>query len=159
MQEENLISLEVFANRYNKKEETVKRNISKIPGAIKKENIDYFCDSARYPYSLRNNKMKTSADRRYLLLLATSKFEYIDEKMLKMSKCSFNTMIKELIEKGLLVENGSNNKNGANAYDCSSLAEEILQKNRVKAMEELGKVLASIAGTFVNSATNKSKIG
>ncbi len=144
----NLVDIETFASRYKIKVETVKKNINQIVGA-KKDGKDYIIpDSARYPYRIGNTSIKTRDDKRYVLLKATSENKFVDEKLIGLSKASFNTLIQELLNQNLLIENGSEDKNGANAYDTSSLADSLLRNGKRRAMVEIGKAVAEIGGKF-----------
>jgi hypothetical protein len=142
------IEPQCFAKRYGYKEETIKKNIDKISGA-KKENYEYLIpDSARYPYNVGRTSIKTRDDKRYILLKATSLNFYIDEKMIGMSKASFTALIKELIQYGFLLENGSGDKHGVNAYDTTLYADNILKQRKKQAVLEIAKAIAAVAGTY-----------
>ena len=74
--------------------------------------------------------------------------EYIDNQMLKISKSSFDTLIKELLSYSLLQENGSNNKCGANSFDTTIKGGEIALQKKEKAMLDLAEITGTFTGTF-----------
>ena len=102
------MSIEEFANLSQYNINTVKKNLYKIPGA----NLEDLTvpEGSRYPYNLRNSKLKDVAERRYHLINATSKYNYIDSNMLHMTDNSFDTMVNELVERGIFQLNGSENQ-------------------------------------------------
>lgn len=143
-----LIDIDTFATRYNYKSKTVLNNIERIKGAFKKDEKYYIPDSARYPYNLRRTSIKTREEKMYVVLKATSENRYVDDKLVGLSKASFTTLIKELLYHGLLQENKSDDYNGANAYDTTIKADEALAYNKKRAIIEIGKALAEVAGIF-----------
>ncbi len=150
MPKEKYISVQAFANRYNLKTDTVKKNINRIAGIKLIDNEYLIPDSSRYPYNIGRNKLATRDEKCYVLLKATSQSRYVDETMLKMSTASFNTLITELVKKGLLQKNSSNNPHGANRYDTTLLADETLKNSKKKAMTEIANILAGAAAVYAS---------
>ena len=142
------VEINTFANRYTLKPITIKKNIYKIKGAWVNDGRIFIPDSARYPYNMRNTRIKTRDEKRYVLLKATSSFHYIDDIMLGMSKTSFNTLVNELVGQKLLIANHSGDKNGVNSYDTSNIADEMLKHSRREAIKELGMYVAQMGGAF-----------
>ena len=95
VEKKGYISVEEFAIRCNLKKNTIINNIEKIYGTIKIGNNYLISDTARYPFNVRNNFLKTRMDKIYVLLRATSEEKYIDEVMLKTSKNSFKLIIEK----------------------------------------------------------------
>jgi hypothetical protein len=75
--------------------------------------------------------------------------------MLKISEYSFNTMIKEMLNLGILIENNSGNNDGANAYDTTTLTENFLNLSKRKAIKEMLSIMANTSGTFVGAALSQ----
>lgn len=143
----DIVSVEKFAERYDLTPETIKKNIDKIPGALKNNGKCTIPDSARYPYNLGRLKLDTRTKRVYAILKATDEFRYIDFEMLKISKNSFDTLVNELVEKGFLQKNGSNDQHGLNSYDVTLETEQYFEnKNSKQIMKWIDSVLAIVAG-------------
>ena len=139
------------------KEKTVIRNTNKIAGAFTDDNgIAVFPSGSRYPFNLRGNKLDTAGKRRLALLDATYRYQYVDHKMLLMTKESFSTMVSELLRVGYLQENGSGNPYGVNQYDTTIRYEQIRELPRSTQMKRIADDLASIAGHFVGAVISET---
>ncbi len=149
------VSIEEFSNRYNLKPQTILKNYKKIRGIKMSRGELIILSSARYPYNMRNTHLKKREEKMYVLLKATREFYYIDSKMLKISEYSFNTMIKEMLNLGILIENNSGNNDGANAYDTTTLTENFLNLSKRKAIKEMLSIMANTSGTFVGAALSQ----
>ena len=147
----NYISISEFAERNDMSVESIKRNFNKIPGAEIIDDEYWILESSRYPFNVGNTKLDRRENKQYVLLKATSQFKYIDEKMLKMPKASFETLIKELIKCGLLQKNHSNNPYGANNYDTTAKAEEVLSKRKNKAIEMIEDIMAKAVVAYIET--------
>lgn len=105
----------------------------------------------RYPYNLRNTKLEDSASRRYTLLKAISRYRYISHKDLRIEQKQFETMLRDFLSAGLIQRNNLSNTYGANAYDCTRLGEEVINKKDKESKTELINIIASAAGTFTGA--------
>ena len=89
-----------------------------------------------------------------MLLKATSENYYVDADSLRMPVASFNCLIRELTECGLLQTNGAIDENGVNAYDITLKAGEMMKNRRKKKVLEGIKALIECigagAGAFFN---------
>lgn len=149
------IEFEEFVNNSNVKEVTIKKNYKRIPGLSKTQKGFTVISGTRYPYNLRNAKLKDSSSKRYVLLKAISNYRYISHKELKLEQKQFEDMLKELLSAGLIQENNLSNSYGANAYDCTPKGEEIISAQEKSAKRELLKAVASITGTFAGSVLSQ----
>ena len=57
-------------------------------------------------------------------------------------------MLRDLLSAGLIQRNNLSNTYGANAYDCTCLGDELINKTGKNAKSELIKTIVSAAGTF-----------
>ena len=146
VEKKGYISVEEFAIRCNLKKNTIINNIEKIYGTIKIGNNYLISDTARYPFNVRNNFLKTRMDKIYVLLRATSEEKYIDEVMLKTSKNSFKLIIDELCEKNLLRNNNNADLNGANAYNTTIEGKMFLHNKKSKVIQSIMETLGSFTG-------------
>lgn len=162
MSEENekeAVSIEEFAKRYKLKINTVKKNFHLIKGAYIKENEYIIFDSCRYPYFKKHLNIKTRDDKKYVILRATYEYKYVDRFTVGMSQSSFKTMVNELKEKGYLIENGSGDTNGLNAYDVSDEVGQIIyeKKHKKHIIDSLfiraGMFTGACSATYHNLAT------
>lgn len=140
------MNIKDFARLSGVKESTIRARINDIKGHYYEDGEILFTEGSRYPFANRL-KVKDSKDRYYAVLLATSRNKYIDEKRLNISRKSFNVIIDELIKAGLLVDNGTNNEYGANAYDLSfNCVQEIdFSKSKKQVIIEISKILGRLA--------------
>lgn len=145
------IEFEEFVNNSGVKEATIKRNYKNIPGITKTENGFRVISGTRYPYNLGNSKLEDSSSKRYILLKAISKYKYISHKELRIEHSQFKDMLKELLSAKLIKKNNLSNTYGANAYDCTILGDELIQKHPKTAKKELINTLASATGTFTGA--------
>lgn len=143
------ISIEEFAKRYKISPNTIIKKHKDIPGIMISNGQYWAVDSARYPYNPRNSSLKTRDEKMYVLLKATREYRYIDNKILGISKQSFDTMIKELLSTGLIQNNNSGDINGANSYDLTMEGSNIAQLKKTDALIELSRIIGAFVGTFV----------
>ncbi len=80
-------------------------------------------------------------------MVPTADFKYVDHEMLKMPKESFDRVLKDLVEYGVLEENENDNMYGANHYDIALKYIEI--KNNKKRKNVRG--LKLVKETYRNS--------
>lgn len=153
------ISIAEFSKRYGIKTQTVMKNLEKIHGVVLVEDEIKIKNSARYPYNMRRTRTKDRAEKMYIFLRATREFFYIDSKMLNMSSYSFMTMVKEMCSLGLIVDNKSGNKDGANAYDTTAMAENYLKQSKTKAIRALLELTANTSGVFVGAMLSQMNNG
>ena len=151
---EEYISVKDFAKRYNIKEKTVKKRLDSIPGIVVEGGLYFIKDSARYPADKRWFKASDSAGKRYELLKAISRYRYVDYKMLSVSRQSFNTMLNQLISAEIIEENGSNNSDGANSYDCTYKGDKLLKEKKKEGIRLLSECLGIISGEIINRISN-----
>ena len=155
MMDKTRISIEDFLLIAGVKIDTVKRKKDEIPGLTYKNGKFDIVKGTRYPYSKGNNRLKTSADRRYHLLLATSQYKYIDHLILQVYQEQFEEMIEELLEAGLIKPNHLYNEYGANAYDCTPKGDEILKLGKKEAIGYITELIAKGAGHFVGAVLSE----
>lgn len=147
------VTVEKFAERYDLTPKTIKKNIDKIPGALKNDGKYIIPDSARYPYNLGRSKLDTRTKRVYALLKATDEFRYIDCEMLKISKNSFDTLVNELVEKKIIKKNGSNDQHGLNSYDVTLETEQYFENKNIKQIMKWIDTVLTIVAEGVNIGT------
>ena len=80
-------------------------------------------------------------------MVPTADFKYVDHEMLKMPKESFDRVLKDLVEYGVLEENENDNMYGVNHYDIALKYIEI--KNNKKRKNVRG--LKLVKETYRNS--------
>lgn len=147
--DETRVSIEDFLQIAQVKLNTVKRNKNKIPGLVYKNGTFDIVKGTRYPIDLHRYKIKNSADRRYLLLLAISQYKYIDHLKLSMYQEQFEALLKELLDGELIKPNHLYNEYGANAYDCTSKGDEVIKLRKEEAVTIITEVITTGAGHFV----------
>ena len=59
IEKKRYISVEEFAIRCNLKKNTIIKNIEKIYGTVKIDDNYLISDTARYPFNIRNNSLKS----------------------------------------------------------------------------------------------------
>ena len=64
-------------------------------------------------------------------------------------------MLRELLSAGLIKENNLFNTYGANAYDCTSAGDELIQRTDKEAKKELVNLVASAVGTFTGAVISQ----
>ena len=148
---EKYISFEEFVLNVGLKRETIIKNYKKIPGIKKTDSGFIVLSGTRYPCDLHRYKLKTSGEKKYVLLKTISQYKYISHKELRIEKPQFESMLKELLSAQLIRYNGLTNCYGANAYDCTILGDEILAKKKSVAIKEMLKSIAEVAGIFTGS--------
>ena len=86
------------------------------------------------------------------LLKTISQYKYVNHKDLKggISTVSGHT-VRNLLSADLIQRNNLSNDYVANAYDCSVLGDELLQKADKASKAELINLLAGTTGTFVST--------
>lgn len=155
MDNKQLIDIAQFLEIAGVKENTVRKNKDKIPGLTYESGEFTILRGTRYPYNLRSAKLNDSADRRYYLLDAISKYKYIDSVKLKMYQEQFDDMLRELLDAGLIKENGLCNHYGANAYDCTIKGDEILKNHKAEAVLLISQIVSASVGHFVGAAISE----
>ena len=150
--EENRISINEFLNVAGVKLNTVKKNSGRIPG-LKYENSEFdILKGTRYPGDFHRYKLTNSADRRYVLLKAISEYKYIDGSALRIYQEQFVSLLKELLDAGLISENGLPNHYGANAYDCTEAGDEVLRlAKKTESVNTITEMVSSAAGHFIGA--------
>ena len=147
--DETRVSIDDFLQIAKVKLSTVKKNRKKIPGLTYANGKFDIVKGTRYPFDIHRYKIKDSADRRYLLLLAISQYKYIDHLKLGVYQEQFEELLKELLDGGLIKHNHLYNEYGANAYDCTIQGDEIIKLRKDEAVKQIAEVLSSCAGRFV----------
>lgn len=149
------IEFEDFVNNTGVKESTIKRRYKKIPGVIKSKKGFRVISGTRYPYNIGNTKLDTSEARRYVLLKAISKYQYISHKELRLEPPQFEAMLRDLLSAGLIQVNNLSNAYGANAYDCTPLGDEFINRTDKNAKTELINAISAAAGTFTGAVLSQ----
>ena len=149
------IDFEDFVNNSGVKESTVKRRYKKIPGIIKTKKGFRVISGTRYPYNIGNTKLDDSASKRFTLLKAISKYQYISYKELRIEQSQFEDMLRDLLSAGLIQRNNLSNYYGANAYDCTLLGDEFINRTDKAVKDELINIIASAAGNFTGAVLSK----
>ena len=157
--EKEYITIQDFANKCDLKENTIIKNIRKIPGAEPIVDGYRFLSGTRYPYNMRSTKLTDSSKRRYILLKAISESRYIDHSMLKMEEHDFIQLLQQLITAGWIEENNGCNCFGANKYNATLLGEEMLLKHKREKSLHAAEMLGAGVGAFygvVHSITSNN---
>lgn len=149
------IEFEDFVSNSGVKESTIKRRYKQIPGIIKTKKGFRVISGTRYPYNIGNTKLDSSEARRYVLLKAISKYQYISHKELRLEPPQFKAMLRDLLSAGLIQANNLSNTYGANAYDCTRLGDEFINRTDKAAKNELINAIASAAGTFTGAVLSQ----
>ena len=142
------IEFEDFVNKTGVKASTIKRRYKQIPGIIKSKNGFRVISGTRYPYNLGNTKLENSASKRFTLLKAISKYKYISHRELRLEPRQFEDMLRDLLSAGLIRRNNLFNTYGANAYDCTPLGDDLINRTCKSAKKELINTIATAAGSF-----------
>ena len=124
------MELEYFLNQYNLKEDTIRKRIKDIPGISIENNEIKILEDSRYPYNIRKSKTSDFYSKMIIILKATSKLCYVDEKILKTSKNEFNHIINELLDANFLIKRKTVNKFGCNSYFITTQGDEFLKSKR-----------------------------
>lgn len=149
------IEFEDFVRNSGVKESTIKRRYKQIPGITKTKKGFRVISGTRYPYNIGNTKLDSSEARRYVLLKAISKYQYISHKELRIEPPQFKVMLRDLLSAGLIQANNLSNTYGANAYDCTQLGDEFINRTDKAAKNELINTIATAAGTFTGAVLSQ----
>ena len=149
------ISFEEFVNNSGVKASTIKRKYKQIPGITKTETGFVVLSGTRYPCDLHRYGLKDSGEKRYALLKMISQYKYVTHKDLKVEHLQFQDMLRDLLSAGLIQPNNLCNDYGANAYDCSPLGDELLQKSSNTAKMEIVNLIAGAVGTFTGAVISQ----
>ena len=149
------IDIQTFLELAGVKEETVKKNKNNIPGLTYESGVYCILKGTRYPYNIRSAKLRDSADRRYYLLDAVSKYKYIDCKKLRIYHEQFESLLIELLDAGLIQENRLGNNYRANAYDGTAKGDEVLKRQKTEAVQLITQMVSSAAGHFVGAVISE----
>lgn len=153
--DETRVSIEDFLQIAQVKLNTVKKNRNKIPGLSYINGSFDIVKGTRYPIDLHRYKIKNSADRRYLLLLAISQYKYIDHLILGVYQEQFEDLLKELLDGELIKPNHLYNEYGANAYDCTIKGDEIIKLKKEESVKKITEIVSSCAGHFVGAVLSE----
>lgn len=80
-----------------------------------------------------------------------SKYRYISHKELRVEHKKFEDMLRELLSAGLIKNNNLSNTYGANAYDCTLLGDEFINRTDKNTKVELINTISAAAGTFTGA--------
>ncbi len=125
------MTVEEFVNMYANcprlSAKTIRKNLSKIKdyGVDKKSPIP---DGSRYPY--RRNCISKQLPISFIIVSATYAARYIDATYFAVSEEQFKRYVEDLVQKGILVENRTNNRYGCNGYDVTPRGEEWLSEKK-----------------------------
>ena len=149
------IDFDEFVHNSGVKRATIIRNYKRIPGLSKTKKGFKVVSGTRYPYNLGNTKLKDSSSRRYTLLKAISKYQYISHKELQIEHEQFKAMLRDLLSAGYIQSNNLSNTYGANAYDCTPLGEELISRTSKGAKSDFINAIAAAAGTFTGAVLSQ----
>ena len=149
------ISFEEFVRNSGMKKRTVLKRYKDIPGFTKKNDGFLILSGTRYPCDLHRYGLKNSGEKRFALLKAISEYRYVSHVDLKVEQRQFQDMLRDLLSAGVIQPNNLDNPYGANAYDCSTLGDELLKQEINKARETLVKLVAQAAGTYTGAVISQ----
>ena len=149
------IPFQEFVSNSGVKESTIKRKYKQIPGIQKTKNGYSVVSGTRYPCDLHRYKLKNSGDKRYVLLKMISEYKYITHKDLRIEQQQFQDMLRDLLSAKLIQQNHLCNNYGANAYDCTVLGDEFIQRTDNATKNDLVKLIASATGTFTGAVISQ----
>jgi hypothetical protein len=150
----NYKTLEEFSKICGKSVSTIKKRYREIP-VIEKRGTEYWVlKGTRYPCAVRRYKIPDSETKRYVLLRAISRNEYVCAQSLNLYDGSFEQMLSGLVNSGLIRENNNGNNYGANAYDCTELGGTVLRKGKKRAIKEIAEIIGVLIGSAVGAASN-----
>lgn len=146
------IEFDDFVSNTGFSKSTVERNYKKIPGIEKKNGKYTVLSGTRYWFSdLHRYKIDDSYQKRFVLLKAISKFQYISHKELRIEKPQFDKMLRDLLSAELIEPNNLSNCYGANAYDVTDKGAALTHKSDKTARVELMNIIAEAAGRFTGA--------
>lgn len=134
--------IEDLAKHARVKPDTIKRRLDEILGWTKSDDEIRFIKGTRYPYEKNKVSLKDAYDRYYAVLKATSRNRFIDHHYLNISQESFDVLINELVRINYLIENNTHNPYGANAYDLSFEAANVVKKAKYLVLKEIASLLS-----------------
>ena len=149
------ITFDEFINNSGVKGSTIRRKYKDIPGITKTDKGFVVTSGTRYPCDLHRYRLRDSGEKRYVLLKTISQYKYVTHKDLKLEYQQFLDMLRDLLSAGLIQRNNLCNDYGANAYDCTALGDELLQKTDKSAKAELITLIAGAAGTFTGAVISQ----
>lgn len=151
----NTIPIEQLAVNTNKSVNTIKRNYRIIPGITKINRNYQVLSGTRYPFPIKRYSIDTSAEKRRALLIAISRYEYIDCYALRIEQPQFKRMLHNLLNAGLIEENGLANHYGANAYDCTELGAQMASEEKWKTIQKIAELIVAAAGHFTGAVISE----
>ena len=149
------ITIEEFVIIAGVKQSTIKKNAKRIPGLNYINGEFHIIDGPRYPGNYKKYKLTNSEKRRYVLLKAISEYKYIDHLSLQVYREQFRDLLQELLDAGLIRENGMPNHYGANAYDCTRKGDEIIKRKQNEAIKEISELVSNSAGHFAGAVISE----
>ena len=150
------ITIEEFVIIAGVKQSTIKKNAKRIPGLNYINGEFHIIDGTRYPGNYKKYKLTNSEKRRYVLLKAISEYKYIDHLSLQVYREQFRDLLQELLDAGLIRENGMPNHYGANAYDCTRKGDEIIKRKQNEAIKEISELVSTSAGHFAGAVISEA---
>ena len=146
------MTIQDLAKNSGVKEKTIITRLGELPGVTKDGDEFVIPDGSRWFFDLHRYKLGDRQKRMDALLAATSRFRYVDAKMLNMPQNSFDTMLNELTDAGLLQPNGSDNPYGANRYDTTMKYDQIKDKESKERIRSITEIVSSVVGKIVGEA-------
>lgn len=143
-----MITIEEFVQIAGVKKETIYKNRNKIPGLTYRNGEYEILSGTRYPFSVRRFKIKSIDEKRYVLLKAINKTQYIDHIALELYEEEFNALLDELQRADLIMRTNTENEYGANAYITTINGSEFLQENIKRSKEKKVANLLTILSMF-----------
>lgn len=152
LSDQSYIPLEKFAKMVGKNETTILRRRNEIPGIKNDGGSWVVLKGTRYPFKINSCKIEDDDDKRRVLLLAISKYRYIDAEMLGIWQETFEGYLDDFLRAGLIHKTNVPNQHGANAYDCTEKGSTIIKKRKDSFKQQLANAIAECVGTFAGAA-------
>ena len=150
------IPLEKFAKMVDKSETTILKRRNEIPGIKNDGGSWVVLKGTRYPFKINSCKIEDDNDKRRVLLLAISKYRYIDAEMLGIWEETFEGYLGDFLRAGLIQKTSVPNQHGANAYDCTEKGSLIAKAKYAQARKEMMTAISECAGAFVGAFCSQS---
>lgn len=149
--DQSYIPLKRFAKMVGKKETTILRRRNEIPGIKNDGDSWVVLEGTRYPFKINSCRIEDDDDKRRVLLLAISKYRYIDAEMLGIWQETFEGYLEDFLEAGLIKRTNVPNQHGANGYDCTEKGSTIIKKRKDSFKQQLANAIAECAGSFTGA--------
>ena len=149
------IDLDEFLQICKVKKSTFLRRYKDIPGVGEKDGRFIILEGTRFPYNMRHNKLKTTDDRRYVLLKAINENKYIDNLMLQVFQTEFENLLRDLCSINLIERNRMNNLFGANAYRTAAKGGKCLKESKRETIKFIVELLSKSNGIIAGEILSR----